>query len=371
VLVVDDGFTPGARGLYEIVVDPSGSPSDPRLLAKYQEEFPTSSSVDLLDDGRYAVATRRFPSVAEDQITLTVSAIDRETTAQAPGTETLYSEKQAFLGGTEPAYISMLVRGKNIDVAYTLAEQGGVVGVTHLEQGGSAWKAVRTTKAPLPDGVLPLSGDCLLWPHGDGLTLRVGFENFAVLQIDAAGTATPFVKYPDSDIPIYSWGDQLLLLRYGDENPSTHASAVQYVLSTPEPKDLAVDEGGVIQDGIEPYKSLPYAGGALVVPLSQTPEFPTIDVGFRSPTEGLHRIASIAREGTDELYSARAFVNGGHIFVAWTAYHESLVDLWVAAAPLTSAPAAATKTATTKPRRLRSMPVPPGFGRPRRRGRGR
>lgn len=368
VLVVNDGFTPGHRGLYEIIVDPSGTPTAPRQLAKYGEEFPTSSSVGLLDDGRYAVATLRFPPVDEDQITLTVSGIDREAAAgRTPGSETLYSEKQPYLGGSEPAYISALVRGKSMDVAWTRPAGGGVVGITHLEQNGSVWKAARTTTVPLPDGVLPLSGDCLLWQNGDGLTLRVGFESFAVAQLDKDGNATDFV--PQDDLPIYAWGDQLLQLRYGDENTTTLAYPIQYALTTTEPKDIAVDDGGVLQEAIEPYTAVPYLDGAIFAPLSKDPAFSTLGVGFRSPTVGLRTIASIQRDSSDLLYSARPYVSGGHVYLAWTSFHEALMDLWVASVPLASAPASATMSAAVRPTLVRSMPAPAGLRRPQRRRR--
>ena len=40
-------------------------------------------------------------------------------------------------------------------------------------------------------------------------------------------------------------------------------------------------------------------------------------------------IASVEREATDELYSARAFSDGTRVYVAWTSFHEDLMDLWV------------------------------------------
>ena len=69
-LVVNDGFTTSAHGIYEIMVGADGKVGAPRQLLSYGDEYPSSSSIVALDTGRYGVATLRFPSVDDDHLTV-------------------------------------------------------------------------------------------------------------------------------------------------------------------------------------------------------------------------------------------------------------------------------------------------------------
>src|SRR5262249_46686516 len=159
------------------------------------------------------------------------------------------------------------------------------------------------------DGILPLSGDCLLWRKStDELAVRVGFETFALATIDGTGAMTDFV--PFSDVPLYAYANSVLALRYGDYTEATSSYAVSYVLETLDQMDIAVDDGYELGDATEPFTGVSFADGALFAPLSHDPAFPSIEVGFRSPTQAMTTIASIARTSTDALYSARAFSSG-------------------------------------------------------------
>lgn len=339
-LVVNDGFTPSAHGIYEIVVGADGKVSAPRKLIGYGDEFPSSSAVVALDADRYAVATLKFPSVEDDRLTLNVFGVQREAPeGTTPAIEALYTEQQDYLGGAEPAYIGMVAEEGTIDVAWTRPTGGGSVAVTHLEQNGSVWQAARTLEKPLPPDVLPLSGDCLLWNAGGGArVLRVGFESFATLAIDADGTA-PGEFVPSDDVPLYAWGDESVALRYGDEDAASGGYHVSYVLAKLDgSEELADEDAGYLQGALEPYTAVPYRDGVLIAPLSSDPAFPSLDVAFRSPSTGLTKVASVPRTSTDELYSARAFGQGGKVYVAWTSFHESLMDLWISTADMTEPP---------------------------------
>ena len=336
-LVVNDGFTPGAHGIYEIVVSPEGLATPPRALIAYGDEFPMSSALVALDDERYGVATLSFPNVGEDVLRLTVRAAPREASGGTTSeVETLYTEEQAYLGGTEPAYIGAVADTGTLDVAFARPSGGGSVMVTHLEQSGSAWSATRTTTKALPPDVLPLSGDCLLWRSaGGGLTLRVGFESFAVLPIDAEGNAAEaWVSF--DDVPLYAWGEEVLLLRYGAESQGSYAAS--YVVSDLDGDETGEEAAGWIQGALEPYTATPYGDGAVFAPLSKDRAFSRLEVGYRSPTEGLLRLASIPRQSRDEIYSARAIVSGDKVYLAWTEFHEALMDLWVAVGDLEASP---------------------------------
>jgi len=188
----------------------------------------------------------------------------------------------------------------------------------------------------LPAEILPLSGDCALWKTGaDSVVVRVGFEQFAVASFDLKeGSMTPSTPFKLlDDIPIYGWADKLLLLRYGDLDSASESYRVSYVLwDSVAGKDIEVDDGGVLQEPLEPYTAVPSGDGALFGPRSSDPSFPMLEVASRSPTEKLTTVASIARGSSDRIYSARAFESGGKVYFAWTEFHESLMDLWVAVA---------------------------------------
>ena len=364
-LVVNDGFTPGAHGIYELTVAAAGDVSAPRLLHGYGDEFPISSSVVPLDDGRYGAATLRFPDVEGDDLTLEVLGIEREAPAsRAPTVTSLYTETTPYLGGFEPAYVGASSDGKTIDVAWTLPTGGGKVEVLHLVPNGAAWKLGRSGARQLPPEILPLSGDCLLYRTGkERLTLRLGFEQFAVAFIDETSTIGPITVVPD--LPLFAFSSTLLTLRYGAHDDASESSAVGYALTNLVGEKPIEDAGFTLQDGSEPFTAVPFETGALVAPLSRDPAFPRLDVGFRSPTTALGTVASIDRQSTDRLYSARAFATDGKVYVAWTSFHESRMDLWIAVTDPTGAlaakGAARVVTAPASPRRVRSwtMPYPP------------
>ena len=357
-LVVNDGFTPGAHGLYELTVTAAGDVSTPRLLHGYGDEFPVSSSVVALDDGRYGAATLRFPDVDGDDLTLEVLGIEREALAsRAPTVTSLYTETTPYLGGFEPAYVGASSDGQAIDVAWTLPTGGGKVEVLHLVPNGAAWKLARSSAQQLPPEILPLSGDCLLYRTGkDRLTLRLGFEQFAVATIDETSTIGAITVVPD--LPLFAFSSTLLTLRYGAHDAASESSAVGYALTNLVGQKPIEDAGFTLQDGSEPFTAVPYEAGALVAPLSRDPAFPKLDVGFRSPTTALTTVASIDRQSTDRLYSARAFAADGKMYVAWTSFHESRMDLWIAVTDPTSAlpaqTAARVVAAPSSPQRVRS-----------------
>jgi hypothetical protein len=367
-LVVNDGFTPGAHGLYELTVTPAGDVATPRLLHGYGDEFPVSSSVVALDDGRYGAATLRFPDVDGDDLTLEILGIEREAPAsRAPAVTSLYTETTPYLGGFEPAYVGASSDGKSIDVAWTLPTGGGKVEVLHLVPSGAAWKVGRSGAQQLPKEILPLSGDCLLYRTGkDRLVLRLGFEQFAVASIDETSTIGAITSVPD--LPLFAFSSTLLTLRYGAHDDATASTKVGYALTNLVGQKPIEDAGYTLQDGSEPFTAVPYATGALVAPLSRDPAFPRLDVGFRSPETPLATVASIDRQSTDRLYSARAFVTEGKVYVAWTSFHESRMDLWIAVAdptgPLAPKGAARVVAAPASPRNVRSWitPYPPRRG---------
>ena len=369
-LVVNDGFTPGAHGIYELTVTAAGDVAAPRLLHGYGDEFPIASSVVPLDDGRYGAATLRFPDVDGDDLTLEVLGIEREAPAdRAPTVTSLYTETTPYLGGFEPTYVGASSDGKTIDVAWTLPTGGGKVEVLHLAPDGAAWKRARSGTAQLPPEILPLSGDCLLYRTGkDRLTLRLGFEKFAVAIIDETSAVGAITVVPD--LPLFAFPNTLFTLRYGAHDDASQSSAVSYALTNLMGDKPIEDAGFVLQDGVEPFTAVAHDTGALVAPLSRDPAFPRLDVGYRSPTTALTTVASIDRQSTDRLYSARAFVTDGKAYVAWTSFHESRMDLWIAVAdptgPLAAKSAAFVVPAPPTPRRALSWTTPyPPKKRPR------
>ncbi|MCC6551486.1 MAG: hypothetical protein IT372_00505 [Polyangiaceae bacterium] len=346
-LVVNDGFTAGARGIYEIAVMPDGSASAPRRLLGYGDGSPVASSVVALEDGRYGIATLRFPDVDGDDMRLEVVAVRRDA-GGAAGVETLYEEAEPYLGGSEPPYLGAVAGQGGIDIAWTRPSEGGRVEVLRIERQGSVWTRTRAASQPLPAEILPLSGDCALWRSGEaGLAVRVGFESFAVARVGADGALSAFA--PADGVPLFALGDDLLVLEHGDYSPATSSYAVRYKLVGPGGEVLGDDAGGALQEGTEPYTATPFQDGALIAPLSDDPSFPAIEIGFRSAAQGLSRVASVARTSADDLYSARAFASGGTAYVAWTEFHESSMDLWVGAAPMTLATGARGEAAGRAP----------------------
>lgn len=343
-LIVNDGFTDGARGIFAVRVAPDGTTEPSKALLPYGGEVPMSSSAFELPDGRYGIVTINFPDIDGDTITLTARAIEREPKGgAAPSIETLYTDEEPFLGGVEPAYVSAVAGGSTIDIAWTRPSGGGSVEVVRLAKQGGLWKPATKVREPLPPEILPLSGDCLLWKTGpDTALVRLGYERFAVASFDLAEGAmkpsTPFQLF--DDVPVYGWQGSLLLLRYGEYESATASYPVSYVLwddggwDPAKQKDVAVDNGGVLQELCEPHTAVPSGSGegALVGPISEDASFATLSVAVRSPGASLKKVATIARESTDLLYTARAFLSGGRVYLAWLQFHESMMDLWVATA---------------------------------------
>jgi hypothetical protein len=330
-LLVNDGFTQGAHGIYEIAVGADGNVGEPRTLVSYGDGPPMSSAVVALPEDRYGVATLRFPDVEGDMLELKLVAIDRAVKDGPPSVETLYTQQTPFLGGIEPAYIGAVASGKTVDIAWTRPEGGGQVEVLHLANDGLLWQVTGKAIAPLPPQILPLSGDCALFRDDSGwLTVRVGFEEFALAQVPASGMMT-FAKA--DDMPLFAWKDGVYSLRYGAEDADGNYD-VSYVLTDPAGGEIGEADEFKLQESLTPYTAVPFGGGALVAPLSRTTDFAVLEVGLRSPTEPLRIVGRVARESTETLYSARAFSDGKKVYLAWTEFHEASMDLWVAVTDL-------------------------------------
>lgn len=359
-LLVNDGFSPGAHGIYEIHAAPDGSLSNPRVLLAYGDQFPMASSVVALSDGRYGAVTLSFPGIDGDKLTLKVLAIERNSPeGSAPALETLYThDEEPFLGGTEPAYVSAVAGSGTLDLAWTRPDAGGRVEVLRLLKEGALWKPGTPLQSALPANILPLSGDCALFPVAkDRLVLRIGYEEFALAPVDmAAGTIGEFNKH--TGLPIFAWDGKALVLRFGEANEATASLPVSYALTDLSGTlDEAVELGGVLQDGTDMYTALPYEGGALFAPLSGDPAFPELGIGWRSPTEPLRQVATVKRQSTDRIYSARVLAAQGKAYVAWTEFHESLMDLWVAVVPLSMPRMKGAEAAASPPRRVARFPM--------------
>ncbi len=335
-LLVNDGFTQGAHGIYEIAVGADGAVGEPRTLLNFVDGPPISSSIVLLPDGRYGVAKLSFPDVDGDALELELLGIERQgSKGVQPATQTLFHTETAFLGGTEPAYIGAVVSASEpaVDIAWTRPEGGGHVEVLHVARNGSTWGAGEPVSAPLPPGILPLSGDCALFRDQSGwLTVRVGFEQFALAAVPTSGTTMTFAEA--ADMPLFAWKEGVLSLRAGSFDEATATSPASFVFTDPLGTELGEDGGFVLQESLTPHVAVPFEDGALVAPLSRDPAFPELEVGFRSPTEPLRTVARVARESTETLYSARAFSDGTKVYLAWTEFHEASMDLWVAVTDL-------------------------------------
>lgn len=336
-LIVNDGFTEGAQGLYEILVSPGGLPEPARLIFRYNDEFPRSTSVLALDDARYGVVMLRYPPVDMDQLALEVFSVQREAPADTtPAVETLFSSrKEPYLGGAAPPYVGAASGDGWMDVAWTPPTSGGTLEVLRLEQQSSRWTQIHETSEPLPESILPLSGDAVFWQSGaDELTVRVGFKRFALARVDPAGNIASFVSFTNNDdVPLYAFGDELFVLRYGglqrdDRQPPTEFYPVTYALQGATGAGRRLEVSGVLPPTTEPYTATPFQGGALLVPFSSDPELREIGVGWVSPSQAITRVAGIARTSADPLYSARAFAADGKVYVAWTEIHGAWMDLW-------------------------------------------
>lgn len=335
VLVMNDGFTSDARGIYDIQVTADGAVGAPRPRLLYGDELAMSSKAVVLDDGRFAVVRLRYPRVSEDNTTLELFAFPWEPTEEpTQGIETLYQEQEPYLGSTEPTSLGAVANAGAIDIAWARPSAGGRVEVMRVEQQNGSWKKTRSAAPLLPKQVIPLLGDCALWDSGAGeRVLRVGYKTFAVAKLSATGTLSPFTIA--KGVPLYGFGDTQLLLRYGDRDPTAATYPVSYALASlsgTEPPSW--DLGGVLQENTVPYSATAFQGGALFAPLSDDPAFPALEVGWRSPSQGLTRLASIARTSRQKIYTARAFARDGKVYVAWTEFGDNLMDLWIGTADI-------------------------------------
>jgi hypothetical protein len=333
-LLVNDGFTKGAHGIFEIAVSSDGAVGAPRELLPYSDGPPMASAVVALPDGRYGVTTLRFPDIDGDMLRLDLLAIERQVTAGVtPAVETLFTRETPFLGGTEPAYVGAVASGTMVDIAWTQPSGGGKAEVLHLERSGSLWSLKWSPSKVLPPEILALSGDCALFrDESGGLMLRLGFEAFALAEISDTGAMSELTLV--NDTPLFAWKEAVFGVRYGALDAATGSYPVSLVLTDKAGNDVAEDKGFVLQEPTSPHVAVPFEGGALVAPLSRDPAFPVIEVGLVAPGKPLQIVARVARESTEPIYSARAFAAGDKVYLAWTEFHESTMDLWVAVADL-------------------------------------
>ncbi len=329
-LVVNDGFSPGALGLYEIHVAADGSADAPTKLLDFAGETPLSSVVLGLDDQTYGVVTMRFPDELEDDVEISLHALPRDSGADRPVERVLYAARYPFVGGYEPAYIGGVVRSEDIVFAFTEANAGGGVVITRLQKDGTE---VSTQRIALPEGVLPLSADCLIWRAADGsLMLRVGLDVIRVFKLDVdEGAATEVPPAPG--IPLFGFSGSVAYLETSEE-----AEEATVVLRDLEGAQIGASPTQPFTVGLEPYTGVAYGAGTLITPLSADASYATIDVGYMGPDGRWAKVASVARQDVDELYTARAFALDGTAYVAWTSFHEQLMDVWVGISPLKGVP---------------------------------
>lgn len=324
-LVVNDGFTPGARGLYELHVEADGSASQPRLMLKYGEEFPTSSAVVAAGADRYNVVTLRFPTIAEDDQVLEVWAVQRDPSSSSDSVQPqlLYREEPPFFGGYEPVYVGAVEHAGVVDLCFANPAQGGTLELRRV----TGLEAVdRSLSIPLPEAVLPLSADCLLWRADMGIWARAGLESSVLFYVpDDAMTAAEVVSVDTiPGLPIFAFDDRIASLLVDDTQETAELGF--YGLDGTE---TAKQDIGYSQIALEPHTGWRGSGKVLFAPVSDSPAFSDLSVLELTPA-GAEQVATISRKGTDALYSARAIEVEGTTYLAWTAFHESLMDLWIA-----------------------------------------
>lgn len=329
-LVVNDGFSPGELGLYEIHVAADGKADAPIKLLDFPGETPVSSVVLALDDQTYGVVTMRFPDELENDVELSLHALPRDGGEDRPAETVLHTATYRFVGGYEPAYIGGVVRGDDVVYAFTEANEGGNIVVTRLKKDGTP---VSVQRVELPEGVLPLSADCLMWRAADAsLMLRVGLDVIRVFTLDVdEGTATEVAPAPGT--PLFGFGGSVAYLETAED-----AEQATVVLRDLEGKQIGASPSQPYTVGLEPYTGVAYGAGTLIAPLSDDASYSTIDVGYMGPDGSWAKVASVERQDTDELYSARAFALDGTAYIAWTSFHEQLMDVWVGTSPVRGVP---------------------------------
>jgi len=360
-LLVNDNFTQGHKGIYDIRVAPDGTVRDPRLLFAHGDGPVVSSAIVLLPDGRYGIVTSRFPNIDGDQMTLDLYGVEREVTnGTTAAVEKLFSAGTLYLGGVEPPYVGAVINGTTIHAAWTVPSSGGQTQVLRIERQGSLWNQTFVTTVPLNDlmpPIPPLSGDCQLFQADDGwLTVRAGFENFALATIDTVDPMSPlatFVATPN--LPLFVWKDHEFFLRRDKYDEVSHVYDVSYVMQQKGAMGTVSSDAYRLPDTASPFIGVPFDGGVLVAPVSNDPALPTIDVAWRSPTEPLRIVASIKRQGTGPIYAARAFVRDTKAYITWVEYHEGNLDLWVGVADFTKSGAKSLVSQAVAPRRVLSV----------------
>lgn len=324
-LLVNEGFSPGGRGLFEVHVGADGIVEEPRLILDFGEEFPTSSAVVALDDDHYGVLTLRFPTVDEDTQELVFYRVERDREPGASvGVDVLHKDNPPFLGGTEPAYVSAVHSSAGTDLCFADPSGGGRLIVRRLD----GEEVVRELVIALPDTVLPLSADCLLWAVGDDLVVRVGLEQPELYRIPADATLDTDVIGPIEvpGLPMYATEAGIVSL----ELQFDEAPIAKLTLYDDGGSSVSEQSIGPFQLTLEPHTAWPSPGGVLFAPASASLSFESLKV--IDIADDFKTIATIERGATDELYSARAFADGGTLYVAWTSFHEDLMDLWVGTA---------------------------------------
>ncbi len=325
-LVVIDGFTVGGRALYEMHVSPEGAIEGPSVLLDFGEEFPTSTAVVALDAAHYGVLTMTFPPVTSSEQVVSFYSLDRGKLTDQSSTPPLATRKLDYLGGAEPAYVGAVRReGGAVDVAYGDPNAGGKVVFARIQDG--TWQ--ERFQLDLPAGVLPLSADCLLWDVGDGIMLRLGLESPQLFYVPDAALGAMDIEGPLTvpGLPVFGFNGSVLTLLLDDAGENATYRLVDY-----DGAPIGPELGGAMQPTLEPHTGWPYGDGALVAPLSSDASFTSLGVAYVTAA-GLTPVGSFERTGSDELYSARAFVKDGRVYLAWTSFHDALMDLWVATFP--------------------------------------
>ncbi|NUO54724.1 MAG: hypothetical protein HOV80_38275 [Polyangiaceae bacterium] len=324
-LVVNDGFSQGGRGLYEVSVSPDGKVGDVREVMDFGEEFPTASSVVALDDDHYGVLTLSFPSVSSTEQRLSFWSAPREGRGGAPEIIAEPASQIPFQGGSEPVYIAALARKGAVDVSYADPSEGGRVVIARIQNGTFTERA----RLPLMQ-TLPLSADSLLWDLGDdGIAVRVGPDAAELWRIPDGPTPVPEGPLLLADLPVYAFSDRVVVMKLADGDGGIESTLEAIDWSGAPLADDTVS--GVLQDALEPFSAVSVGSdSALLAPWSPTDRgFASLEVNRLDNAGGITRIASYQRKGDDELYSARAFSREGKVYLAWTSFHESLMDLWI------------------------------------------
>jgi hypothetical protein len=320
-LLVNEGFTPGGRGLFEVHVSEDGTVEDPRLLLDFGEEFPTSSAVVALDDDHYGVLSLRFRTVDEDAQSLVLYRVERDREpGDDVGVDVIHEDAPPYLGGTEPVYIGAVHGSLGTDICFADPSGGGSIIVRRVDGD----EVTRELEIELPDTVLPLSGDCLLWAVDDDLVVRVGLETPELYRIPAVATVSADIVGPIEvpGLPMYATSAGIVSLEV-DEN-----LAAKLGLYDEDGLALGDKAIGSFQETLEPHTGWASPGGVLFAPASPSAQFSSLDIVDIASSD-FATVASVERDATDELYSARAFADGGRMYVAWTSFHEDLMDLWV------------------------------------------